>query len=409
MTDIPIAATAKATSAAHSAARLLFIDNIRWSMIILVLSMHACDTYSPFGNWYYVDRQQTGIGTKLFFGVYQSFLQAFFMAALFFIAGYFSAAAYDRKGFTPFVRDRFIRLGLPTLLYMFGIGPITQYFLSWTWGTGGFMHQWLVHLKDGEWLSETGPMWFCAALLIFSVVYGSIRLTGLKEPRIELLGDRWAGVAVFIAVMAASTFLVRIGVSEGASVLNVHPGDFPQYLLMYAAGAFGYRGDWLCRTSRSFLHPVGVARLVAFGSAVRRAHPVRRRLARRHRVLCRRLQCRQRGKMPMGSAGLHRNGFFDACGLSPSFQHAGTVGTVAVRQCLRRLSDPPADPDRLRHPLARRCAERDRESRAADGYCGRQQFCSFVLGLAAVAAARDCVSPALLLNGRPLDAESRVP
>jgi len=34
-----------------------------------VLSMHACDTYSPFGNWYYVDRQQTGIGTKLFFGV----------------------------------------------------------------------------------------------------------------------------------------------------------------------------------------------------------------------------------------------------------------------------------------------------------------------------------------------------
>ena len=245
MTDIPIAATAKATSAAHSAARLLFIDNIRWSMIILVLSMHACDTYSPFGNWYYVDRQQTGIGTKLFFGVYQSFLQAFFMAALFFIAGYFSAAAYDRKGFTPFVRDRFIRLGLPTLLYMFGIGPITQYFLSWTWGTGGFMHQWLVHLKDGEWLSETGPMWFCAALLIFSVVYGLIRLTGLKEPRIELLGDRWAGVAVFIAVMAASTFLVRIGVSEGASVLNVHPGDFPQYLLMYAAGAFGYRGDWL--------------------------------------------------------------------------------------------------------------------------------------------------------------------
>ena len=75
-------------------------------MIILVLSMHACDTYSPFGNWYYVDRQTTGLGTKLFFGVYQSFLQAFFMAVLFFIAGYFSAAAYDRKGFSQFVRDR---------------------------------------------------------------------------------------------------------------------------------------------------------------------------------------------------------------------------------------------------------------------------------------------------------------
>jgi peptidoglycan/LPS O-acetylase OafA/YrhL len=242
MTDIPIAAPAEAASASPSATRLLFIDNIRWSMIILVLSMHACDTYSPFGNWYYVDRQPTGLGTKLFFGVYQSFLQAFFMAALFFIAGYFSAAAYDRKGFVPFVRDRFIRLGLPTLLYMFAIGPLTQYFLSWTWGTGGFAHQWLLHVEDGEWLSETGPMWFCAALFIFSVLYGLLRLMGWTESRIV---PRGAGVAVFIAVMAVATFAVRIDLSEGASVLNMHPGDFPQYALMFAAGAFGYRGIWL--------------------------------------------------------------------------------------------------------------------------------------------------------------------
>ena len=90
-------------------------------------------------------------------------------------------------------------------------------------------------------------MWFCAALLVFSIVYGLIRLTGWKESRIELRGDRSGGlaVAIFIAVMAASTFLVRIAVSEDASVLNVHPGDFPQYVLMFAAGAFGYRGNWM--------------------------------------------------------------------------------------------------------------------------------------------------------------------
>src|SRR6202030_514984 len=104
----------KAAMTAHGPARLLFIDNIRWSMIILVLSMHACDTYSPFGNWYYVDRTPSGLATKLFFGIYQSFLQAFFMAALFFIAGYFSAAAFDRKGLAGFVRDRCLRLGVAT-------------------------------------------------------------------------------------------------------------------------------------------------------------------------------------------------------------------------------------------------------------------------------------------------------
>jgi glucans biosynthesis protein C len=249
MADIPMGATTGTVAEVRSAPRLLFIDNIRWTMIILVLSMHASDTYSPFGSWYYTDRQTTGFGAKLFFGVYQSFLQAFFMAALFFIAGYFSAAAYDRKGFSQFVRDRFIRLGLPTLLYMLVIGPLTQYFLSRTWGTGGFGHQWLLHLQDGEWLSETGPMWFCAALLIFSIVYGLIRLTGWQESHIEPRGDGWAGLSVasFIAVMAASTFLVRIVETEEVSVLNVHPGDFPQYVLMFAAGAFGYRGNWIAK------------------------------------------------------------------------------------------------------------------------------------------------------------------
>jgi glucans biosynthesis protein C len=254
MTDIPMGQTAGAVTEARSASRLLFIDNIRWSMIILVLSMHASDTYSPFGNWYYVDRQKTGLGTALFFGVYQSFLQAFFMAALFFIAGYFSAAAYDRKGFSRFLRDRFVRLGLPTLLYMFVIGPLTQYFLSRTWGSGGFGHQWLLHLRDGEWLSETGPMWFCAALLLFAMVYGLIRRTGWKERRIEPAGHRRdaAAVAIFIAIMAASTFLVRVVVSEGASMLNVHPGDFPQYVLMFTAGAFGYRGNWIAELPERF-------------------------------------------------------------------------------------------------------------------------------------------------------------
>jgi fucose 4-O-acetylase-like acetyltransferase len=212
-------------------------------MIVLVLSMHACDTYSPFGNWYFTDRRPMEIGTTLFFGIYQTTLQAFFMALLFFISGYFAAPALDRKGFSRFARDRFVRLGLPTLLYMFAIGPFTQYFLSHTWGSGGFGHQWLLHLEDGQWLSETGPMWFCAALLVFSLIYGvahQFARSPLWPPR---LSSR--GIAIFIGVMAAATFVVRIVIPENVAILNMHLGDFPQYLLMFGAGILAYSGDWL--------------------------------------------------------------------------------------------------------------------------------------------------------------------
>ena len=61
--------------------------------------MHASDTYSPFGSWYYTDRRRrSGFGTIIIFALYQTFLQAFFMALLFFIAGYFAAPSLRSKG-----------------------------------------------------------------------------------------------------------------------------------------------------------------------------------------------------------------------------------------------------------------------------------------------------------------------
>lgn len=229
-------------------ARLLYIDNIRWSVIILVLSMHASDTYSPFGNWYYTDRPPLSLGERVFFATYQSWLQGFFMALLFFVAAYFTPASYDRKGASTYIRDRFTRLVIPTLLYMFVIGPITEYYISRTWtGGGGFAHQWLEHVTDGEWVSGSGPMWFCLVLFAFSLVYAGTRLTR------DGTGARARGPAipsplailVFVLAMASGTFVVRLFTPGGTSIVNIHPGDLPQYVLMFAAGILAGRGRWL--------------------------------------------------------------------------------------------------------------------------------------------------------------------
>jgi glucans biosynthesis protein C len=225
--------------------RMLFIDNIRWTMILLVLSMHATDTYSPFGDWYYTERSQTTFTTALIFGSYQSVLQAFFMGLLYFVAGFFVAPSYDRKGFARFVRDRGIRLGVPTALYMLIIGPLTQYFLSQSWGSGGFAYQWVLHLRDGEVLSETGPMWFAAVLLVFSLLYACFRVvTGFA---VEFEGALPSGKVIggFIALMACATFIVRIFSPQDVAVLNVHPGDLPQYALMFSAGIVAHHHRWL--------------------------------------------------------------------------------------------------------------------------------------------------------------------
>jgi hypothetical protein len=154
--------------------RLLFIDNLRWTMIILVISMHAADTYSPLGNWYYVDRRPMSAAALFTFAAWQMYLQSFFMGLLFFIAGFFVPASFDRKGPLQFVRERTFRLGVPVLFYMFVLGPVTEYFCSHSWNSTeptSFANEWVKHIRNAEFLQENGPLWFCLALLIFSVMY----------------------------------------------------------------------------------------------------------------------------------------------------------------------------------------------------------------------------------------------
>jgi glucan biosynthesis protein C len=234
---------------AKATPRLAYIDNLRWSMILLVISMHAADTYSPFGNWYFADKAATDRLTALALGTWQSFLQAFFMALLFAVSGYFARASLLKKGAARFVRERVIRLGAPTLLYMLVIGPVTQFYVAGSWrpapGTP-FLAEWWRHIVDGEVWSESGPLWFCVALLAFSLVYAALPRRPVAAPPAHA-GSRLAMPAIavfFTAVMALATFAARLLTPEGQAVLNLQLGDFPQYVLMFAAGVLAHRAGW---------------------------------------------------------------------------------------------------------------------------------------------------------------------
>lgn len=223
-------------------------------MIVLVLSMHAADTYSTLGNWYYQENTNPGLGSLLLFATYQSVLQAFFMALLFFLAGYFVPGALDRKGPRQFLRDRTVRLGLPTLFYVFVLGPFTEYYVASSWHEhASFVEAWRRYVVHGKFLSGTGPMWFCAALWIFCVAYiGVSKLSFKSTPRTRADIPSHRGVAAFVCLLAAATFLARLVQPAGTSFYNMQLGDFPQYILLFAAGIAAGRGGWLLRLPHRF-------------------------------------------------------------------------------------------------------------------------------------------------------------
>ncbi|HEY1926237.1 MAG TPA: acyltransferase family protein [Caulobacteraceae bacterium] len=256
--DAPRSGSARTSDAGATAIaptqRLVFIDNVRWAMIVLVLSMHAAVTYSPLGSWYYRERPHVGALETLFFATYQGLLQGFFMALLFFVAGYFTPTSYDSKGPGGFMMSRLGRLGLPTLFYVAALGPMTQA-LAFDWRGRGLSGELGSYFASGRFLSGTGPMWFCVALLIFCAGYvvvraASARMTLLQEAAGRVTGA--AGVALTVAAIALSTFVVRLWQPLGSSVLNMQLCYFPSYVVMFGLGVAARRGRWLERIGDRF-------------------------------------------------------------------------------------------------------------------------------------------------------------
>jgi fucose 4-O-acetylase-like acetyltransferase len=234
--------------------RLLFIDNLRWLMIVLVITMHAAVTYSNMGRWYYNEKAQLSLPSRLFFVTYQVWLQAFFMGFLFFIAGYFVPPAFDRKGPARFLRDRSVRLGIPSLLYLFGIGPAIIYYLLGVKKPGYSFANFWGHYAIGPSIREggTGPLWFCIALLIFCLVYAAVRVIARRSSGKDewLPGNRH--VVLFILAIATATFLVRTVQPIGTAIWNMQLCFFSQYVLLFIAGLEASRHGWLLRVPHRF-------------------------------------------------------------------------------------------------------------------------------------------------------------
>jgi len=242
---------------ALSTRRLDFIDNLRWVMIVLVVSMHAAVTYSHVGSWYFMEDPKPELATLAGFATYQIFLQAFFMGFLFLIAGYFVPTAFDRKGFWKFLADRTVRLGIPSLFFMLVIQPVTVYWLmrefaqpSWP----SLLQAYRPYLSSGRFLSGSGPMWFTLALLFFSLVYAVLRVLKNKAPndQPESRLPAHTEVAGLALVIGLCTFLVRIVQPMGTNILNMQLCFFSQYIVLFAVGIHARRRNWLLRIPYGF-------------------------------------------------------------------------------------------------------------------------------------------------------------
>jgi surface polysaccharide O-acyltransferase-like enzyme len=220
-------------------------------MIVFVVFMHLAVTYSGIGGWYIKDTQELDAICTVFFGLFQSFTQAYFMGFLFLISGYFVVKSYDKKGWKIFLLDRFIRLGIPTLIYMLIISPFINYvLLGWMWDRPTFLAYYFKYLYTFSFIESSGPLWFAFALLIFNLVYCFIRLVKINKKMKKMertFCDRWVLiVGILIAICA---FLIRLIQPIDTNILNMQLCFFAQYIILFIIGVKAGRYDWFSNIS----------------------------------------------------------------------------------------------------------------------------------------------------------------
>lgn len=220
--------------------RIAYIDNLKWLTIIFVIMLHTAVTYSGLGSWYYKEPARLGIWSVYFFMFFQTHLQAYFMSLFFMIAAYFIPGSLQKKGPKKFIIDRLIRLGIPTLLYIFLINPAII----------KLAHPHEIHLDwhsftSLDFLSGSGPMWFALTLLIFSIIYSAINRVVTKLTNRFSFAVNIRNATILIGLITISAFLIRLIYPIGTAVFNLQFCFFAAYIFMFIIGTIAYKKNLL--------------------------------------------------------------------------------------------------------------------------------------------------------------------
>ncbi len=226
------------------AKRMLYLDNLRLSFTFLVILHHVCLTYAANSGWYFyqhLDDPFTNIILNILMGVGRTWV----LASFFLISGYFTPGSLDRKGTWWFIKDRFIRIGIPLGIFALIIRPTMVYLLKRD--TLSLQYSYLENiflLKN----AAPGPAWFLEVLLVFSLAYAAWRVLTRSNRQRDREARPFPGsgaIILFILVLAAFTFVMRIYLPSEKQIFHLRLGNYAEYVAFFFGGIVAYRNRWL--------------------------------------------------------------------------------------------------------------------------------------------------------------------
>jgi len=149
--------------------RQYWADWLRTSLVLSLVVYHASLTFTALGSTYIYRKIDSAM--VLPFILLTAPLDSFFMAALFFVAGYASCFALKKRTPAQFVSERSTRLMLPVGLATALLIPVQVYFSYLHAGYHGNYFSFLLdYFPEGIFTHGWGHLWFLFYLYVFSML-----------------------------------------------------------------------------------------------------------------------------------------------------------------------------------------------------------------------------------------------
>lgn len=211
--------------------RLFYLDNLRVAVIILVIAHHVGQAYGSTGGWWPIQEAARAPILGPFFTVNRSF----FMSLFFMISGYFTVMSFRSKGANNFMKDRLLRLGVPTLVFGLVMIPMQ-----------------VIVFAASAFPVDVGHLWFLEHLLIFSAGYVLWQKFRRERPGVNQSGVNTPGyllILLFALALAIVTGVVRIWYPIDKWVyllgfIRVAFADVPRDLSFFIIGLLAYDRQW---------------------------------------------------------------------------------------------------------------------------------------------------------------------
>ncbi|HEX7542629.1 MAG TPA: acyltransferase, partial [Patescibacteria group bacterium] len=231
--------------------RKLYIDNIRWGIIILVVIFHVVDIFNSTGAILHFN--SPGIAA---FDSFAYFVYPWFMGCLFVVAGISARYSLNKRNAKEFAKGRVLKLLIPFLAGMLLLAPLTT-ILSFTATNSWYQFAavppvvlYFVLIAIGM-----GHLWFILELFVVSMIFLLIRHFDKKDKIWNLGGKTSMGILLL-------TYIPLLGAAQVLNFLAVFRNVL--FLCLFLLGYFVFSHDNIQEMLKKYHAPLLITAIILF-------------------------------------------------------------------------------------------------------------------------------------------------